>query len=543
MAQRTTKRPSTSSAGLFSSVQVPRVNRSLLVRDRTHKTTFDAGSIVPIWCDEVLPGDSVRLRLNGLIRLATPLKPVMDNMYVDFHCFFVPCDQVWENWKHFMGERKNVNDTTDYLVPQHTVAPSANFENSLYAYIGIPGRNNSTNELVFNELPLRGYVHIWDNWYRDQDIQDPIGINKGDSETSGVFQVLKRNKRADYFTRLRPWPQKGDPVDIPLGTTAPVISDGSSPNWLTVSGAQDRGNTQLLGVANTTGTGLSTSSVPSQNTTEIVRFGSNTGLQADLSGATAATINQLRMSFQIQRLLERDARSGTRYPEVLMAHFGVMDPMYLILQRPQYLGGGTVPIFVNPIAQTTPETGEGENKSTPQGNLAAVGTGQANGIGFTSSFTQHGYVYVLMSARADQTYQHGLHRMWKRRTKYDFYWPALAMLGEQPVYRQEIYADGSSKDTEVMGYQERWSEYRYGFNRISGKFLTKTPTGSLDPWHLAQSYSNHPTLSPDFIQENPPMQRIKAVTDEPDFIADFYFSERWARPMPIRSIPGMIDHL
>jgi hypothetical protein len=271
------------------------------------------------------------------------------------------------------------------------------------------------------------------------------------------------------------------------------------------------------------------------------QFGSETGLYADLSDATAATINQLRQAFQIQKLLERDARGGTRYTEIIRSHFGVTSPDSR-LQRPEYLGGGSTPININPIAQTSSTTVTAS--STPLGTLAAMGTALASGHGFSSSFTEHGLIIGLVSVRADLTYQQGLHKMWSRQTRYDFYFPAFAHLGEQAILNKEIYATGTANDEGVFGYQERWAEYRHKPSQISGLFKSTT-AGTLDAWHLAQNFVTAPTLNNTFIEERPPLERALAVgasAQGQEFIFDAFFDVKMARPLPMYSVPGLIDH-
>jgi len=391
--------------------------------------------------------------------------------------------------------------------------------------------------LTVNALPFRAYNLIWNEWFRDQNLQDSVTfVTDNGPDTLSNYVILNRGKRHDYFTGCLPWPQKGPGVEISLGTSAPVYGLGKV--------SQSFGATNQT-VYETGGTSrVYADSIMIDPSTGQFRVENDPlhpgypGVYADLTEATGITINSLRTSFQIQKLMERDARGGTRYTEILRSHFGVISPDAR-LQRPEYLGGGHSPLLVNPVTQTS-ATGE-TGATSPQGNLAAYGIVSGQGHGFVKSFTEHGYIIGLICARADLSYQQGLHKMWSRSTKYDFYWPALAHLGEQAVLNREIYAQGTSVDTEVFGYQERWSEYRYGISKITG-VLNSTASQSLDSWHLAQEFSALPQLGDAFITENPPVDRVIAVTTEPHFIFDSYFQINCVRPMPVYSVPGLIDH-
>lgn len=519
---------------------IPRADipRSSFRIQKTHKTTFDAGYLVPIWVDEVLPGDSFNLRMTAFARLATPLFPIMDNMYMDQFWFFVPNRLVWTNWKKFMGEQDNPTDSTSYVIPQTTTPPGGYAINSLQDYMNLPtqGQLAAGATVAHSALFTRAYNLIYNEWFRDENLQDSVPIPKDDGpDDPAQFTLLRRGKRHDYFTACLPWPQKGPSVTLPLGTKAPVYPE-------TVSGHP----------VFTDGTYVSTlATMAGDNTVKwlngtppggpAMMSWQDPGLYADLSQATAATINQLRQSFQIQKLLERDARGGTRYTELVRAHFGVVSPDAR-LQRPEYLGGGSTPIAINPIAQTSATGIQGG--TTPQGQLSAMGTALASGNGFSQSFTEHGMIIGLVSIRADLTYQQGLRKMWSRKTKYDFYFPAFAMLGEQTVLNKEIYVTGTTTDDAVWGYQERWAEYRYNPSIITGLFRS-TAAGTIDAWHLAQHFTALPTLNSQYIQDTPPVDRITAVGDAANgqqFIFDSFFDVRAARPMPTYSVPGLIDH-
>jgi hypothetical protein len=494
------------------------------------KTTFDAGYLVPILVDEALPGDTFNLNITAFARMATPIFPIMDNVYMDTHFFAVPVRLIWDNWKKFNGEQVDPGDSIDYTVPTMT-APGVGYSNqTLHDYFGIP---TQVGNLEHNSLWHRSYNLVWNEWFRDQNLQDSVQVDKGDGpDTYTNYELLKRGKRHDYFTSCLPWPQKGDAVDLPLGSYADVITSGEQ---IYFEGYTNPSTEKAL----KTGTGGASQLYLdnySGTSGDSLKFGTtSTGLRTDLTSATSATINQLREAFQIQKLLERDARGGTRYTEIVKAHFGVTSPDAR-LQRPEYLGGGSTPVNVTPIEQTS-----STDATSPQGNLAAMATASITNHGFTKSFTEHCVILGLVSVRADLTYQQGLNRCFSRQTRYDFYWPALSHIGEQAVLNKEIYADGSAADDNVFGYQERYAEYRYKPSMITGKFRSND-ANSLDAWHLSQEFSSLPGLNSTFIEENPPLDRVIAVPSEPHFIFDSYISMKCARPMPVYSVPGKIDH-
>jgi hypothetical protein len=461
----------------------------------------------------------------------------MDNMHLDSFFFFVPNRLIWSNWQKFMGQQANPSDSISYVVPQQ-VSPSGGYAvGSLQDYMGLPtvGQVSNTGTVSHCAFWPRAYNLIWNEWFRDENLQNSVTVDLGDGpDNVANYTLLRRGKRKDYFTSALPWPQKGASVILPLGSTAPVLSNG-------VFKVSDVGGTQDKIVFSSNGAGdrpLLTENAVWNGTG--MRF-STTGLYADLSTATAATINQLRQSFQIQKLLERDARGGTRYTEIIRSHFGVISPDAR-LQRPEYIGGGSTTININPIAQTSGTNASGT--TTPMGTLAAMGTALAHNHGFTYSATEHGVILGLVSVRADLTYQQGLARMWSRSTRYDFYFPAFATLGEQAILNKEIYVRGDANDNSVFGYQERWAEYRYYPSRISSLFRS-TASGTIDAWHLSQRFTSLPTLNTTFIQDNPPVSRVVAVGSQANgqqFIFDSFFDCKKARPMPMYSVPGLIDH-
>jgi len=503
-------------------VQIP---RSTFDRSHGYKTTFDAGNLIPIFLDEALPGDTFKLNVTGFARLSTPIYPIMDNMFMDTFFFAVPYRLLWDNWQKFCGERTNPADNIDYLIPVIDDINNASNE-SLSDYFGIPTKIAANQEV--SALPFRAYNLIYNEWFRDQNLQDSLPmVPDNGPDTIADYTIQRRGKRHDYFTSCLPWLQKGDSVLLSLGSEAPVVPTATAKPYFN-AGAKSNFTIKTVNSS----LNLTTSGSVAPSSDDLIW--STSGLKTNLSDATSSTINELREAFQVQRLLEKDARSGTRYSEILKSHFGVTSDDAR-LQRPEYLGGGSTPINISAIARTD---------SSP-GKLGALGVAAFKNHGFVKSFTEHCLVIGLVSVRADLTYQEGLDRMWFRQTRYDYYWPTLAHLGEQAVLNKEIYVDavtlGNGVADQVFGYQERFAEYRYKPSKITGKFRSND-AASLDAWHLGIEFGAQPTLDETFIVDNPPIDRVIATPTEPHFIYDSYCKLMCTRPMPIYSIPGFVDH-
>ncbi len=526
----------------FSQVPQAEIPRSSFDRSHGLKTAFDGGLLVPILIDEALPGDTFSLNMTGFARLATPIFPILDNMYMETFFFAVPNRLLWDNWQKFCGEQTDPGDSIDFTVPVIGGGTATFALGDLADYMGLPLGLDTSVTTDVSALPFRAYILIWNEWFRDQNLQDSAILATDDgpdgSGESGFANVpLRRGKRHDYFTSALPWPQKGAAgIAIPLGTVAPIVGLGvvGAPNTGAVATIRETGASAVTTYLDGWNTAVSTD----VNIEEDVTVGATAdypGIFANLAGATAGTINALRQAFQIQKLLERDARAGTRYTEIVKGHFGVTSPDAR-LQRPEFLGGGSSPVVISPVANTS------DTATKEQGELAGFGVATLMGHGFTKSFTEHCQIIGLLSVRADLTYQQGLERQWSRQTRYDYYWPALSSIGEQTILNKEIWHNAAGTDNDdVFGYQERYAEYRYKPSRITG-IMRSDAAGTLDAWHLSQDFASLPVLDDTFIVDNPPIDRVIAVPTEPHFLFDAHFNMRCARPMPLYGVPGLIDH-
>lgn len=555
----------------FAMIPQANIRRSVFDRSHVYKTTFNEGQLIPYFVDEVIPGDTFSLNPVEFCRLATPVVPFMDNIYIESFFFFVPSRLVYDKWVNLCGEQENPEDSTDYLVP--TVSLSGDMTNKIPDYMGIACASGSFNNISVNSLPFRAYWLIWNEWFRDENLQKSVKVSKGETNTvldpmgqstanpnyglpSGVsnwFDPAPRGKRYDYFCGALPWPQKGEAVDLPLGSSATITQVAPGTGYVAI------GTDSYVGYASAPSSDTGYCQVSSRNQSSVTLRSSSSensvgglassgtvtalnlnkflgvGSTVDLSSASAITINTLRQAFMLQRYYEIDARGGTRYTEKLQAHFGVTNPDAR-LQRPEFLGSHSSMMNINPVTQTS-----STDSTTPQGNLAAFGINAQRYHAFTKSFSEFGYVIGLINVRADLTYQQGVNKMWLRSDVLDFYWPSFAHLGEQTIQNIEIYCQGNDDDKKVFGYQERYAEYRYKPSLITGQFRS-TYKQPLDIWHLSQKFASLPTLSDEFIQDHPPISRVVAVPTYPHFLLDVKFNLKCIRPMPMFGIPGMMGH-
>lgn len=534
----------------FGNVPSKNIGRSSFKMPFTHSTTCNTGDIIPIYAQEYLPGDTAKIKLSLLVRMQTPIAPVMDNAWIDTYFFAVPRRLVWEHWKEFMGE--NTTDAwteeTEYQIPQ-LVIPENGFSKGTIGekLYGIQGRAGG---LKVDACYTRAYTLIFNEWFRNQNVTEPAELSKGDADTTGsngtsyVTDLQKGGmpakavKYADYFTRALPEPQKGPDVYLPLGSYAPVYARADifdpepttqSLHWRNVDGSSPSTNEvrRILTYNDVT--------LGSDVTTEYTsgKFMTPDNLWTDLKNASSATINQLRQAFAVQRMYEVDARGGTRYTEILRAHFGVISPDAR-QQRPEYLGGKRVPINISQVIQQS-----ATDATSPQGTAAAYSLTIDSDDMFTKSFDEHGILMGLAVIRTEHTYQQGIARQFSRKNRVDFYWPELSNIGEQYIKNKEIFAQGNSEDEEAFGYQEAWAEYRYANNKVTGE-LNSDYSQSLDLWTYADDYSQLPTLSDDWIRETDSnVSRTLAIQNQDQFLLNMYFDQTWVRPMPIYSIPSL----
>lgn len=555
MSRHTARKGYSNPAKQFVELPKTSIPRAIFDRSHGHKTGIPVGKLVPFFIDEVLPGDTFNLKTAVLARLSTPIVPFMDNLYLRTFYFFVPNRLVWDHWEAMNGDqRSGPTASTDYLVPQATINNLA--IGTLGDYLGLP--TGVAQNVPVSELPLRAISLIYNEWFRDENLQDAYNVDKttereysGDQAITGELvdnpllytsQCPPVAKFHGYFTSALPWPQKGPGVEISLGGSVPVNFEpfsATNPS-LKLLGAIP-GNTLSQGsIVNSSSNALAVVKDDSYDSLTPNVYALNlegANLTTDLSQATPISINDLRQAFQIQKLYERDARGGTRYTEILRSHFGVVSPDAR-LQRPEYLGGGKSLINVNQVAQTSSTD---ESSGTPQGNLAAFAVGMDTRHAFTKSFVEHGFIVGFVAVQSDLTYQQGLNRMWSRKARFDYYWPVFAHLGEQAILNKEIYCQGTADDDLVFGYQERFAEYRYYPSMITGQ-LRSTSSTPLDVWHLAEKFETLPKLNAQFIEDATPIERVVAVTDEPPIILDAWFKMKCVRPMPVYSTPGLVDH-
>ena len=515
------------SVAQHSFAQIPQANigRSSFDRSCTRKWTMDADYLYPIWWDIAIPGDTMRMNPQFFARMSTPINPIMDNLHFDYFFFECPMRLLYNKWEKLLGAQDNPGDSIDYTMPVVTGVPTTGYsEGSIYDYLGVPPGKADIDILA---APLRAYNKIWNQWFRSQDLQDSVTENEGAGPDAATdYTLLKRGKRHDYFTSCLPYPQKSDTaVSMPIGSSADIKYGAN------ISGTDREGNWVVTN-ATTSGVEWSYGATAGVNTGSLASGTDDHNLVADLSTATAATINAIRLAVTTQQFLERDARGGTRINEIIWSHYGVRS-LDARLQIPEYLGGGSQMVGIQTIPQ------QSETNTTPQGNLAAMGTVVAGGGGFTKSFTEFSIVMCIVNVRADLTYQQGLHKFWSLSTRFDLPWPEFQNIGEEAVLQKEIDLadDSAGTNDDVFGYQERYAPWKYSPNMVLGKFRSSA-TGTLDPWHLAEELSS-PALNTTFIQSNTPMARVEAVSSEPDFICDAVLNLNHVRPLQLYSTPGL----
>lgn len=518
-------------------IQNANITRSKFVNQWTRKTAFDAGKLIPILVDEVLPGDHMSYQITAYIRMATPLFPMFDEQRVDTHFFFVPNRIVWDNWVKMMGEQQSPGDSIAFTVPQVGTNPAGEPVGNLYDHMGIPtvGQLAAGGHSI-NALPFRMYNLIWNTWFRDENLSTASTQVKNDGpDTNNWYNILDRAKSHDYFTTALPWPQKFTAPTVPIGGTAPVIGIGKSNQAFPVAN-------QAVFEANATNPTYAIAAGPIDLTANDSKFfvrgnHATTGypqIFADLAATSGVAINTLRQAWMVQSLLERDARGGTRYVELVRSHFGVTIPDFRV-QRPEYIGGGQSSLNITPIAQTAPTAG------VPLGAIGGAGTSAGSHRASYAS-VEHGYIIGLISIKSELSYQQGFDKHWKRFTRLDFYWPELAELGEQAVFNYEIYASGAAADLLVFGYQERYQEYRTRQSDVTG-IMRSTATGTLDAWHLAQRFLTLPALNNAFVLEDPPMVRILAagaLTAGQEYLANIMYNRVAVRPLPTYGTPAQM---
>lgn len=532
----------------FTELPTINISRSKFERNSEHKTSFNTGDLIPIYIDEVLPGDTIKMNLANVTRMTTPIYPVMDNAFIDTFFFFIPNRLIWKHWPEFWGENNSTHweQTTEYEIPQ-IKAPAGGWKKGTLAdYLGIP---TNVENIEVSHLPFRAYAKVVNDWFRDENLKDPCMINEDETTLTGknkgegydyVTDIqlgaapYKAAKFGDYFTSALPSAQKGPAVNIPVGSTAPIIGDDRKKEGASTYTI----DTNLVGKPVSIFNYNGNTGVADTETENGMQQGKIISLTADLSSATGATVNQLRQAFAIQKFYERQARGGSRYIEFLKSHFTVTSPDAR-LQRSEYLGGHRNPININQVLQTS-----STDQTSPQGNTSAFSCTMINEELFTYSSTEHGYILGLACVRTNHTYQQGIEKFWSRKKWTDFYIPEFANLGEMPILNKEIYAQGTTADEEAFAYQEAWADYRYKPNRVSSAMRSNYQT-SLDSWHYADNYSEQPILSSEWIDETEKnVDRTLAVQSsvEDQFISDFYFQTTWVRPMPIYSVPGLLDH-